>query len=168
VPTVREVVGQRGSVLVDGFLAPTWDWRRVSGMYSNKHGTAGFNIQVAASVGGDIAAVGAPVPGARHDAHAAHASGLAEKIAGHDWLADKGYQGHATIHPVRKPPNAELTEQNQRFNASVNSIRAAVERANSHLQNWKILVTRFRPPLEKFPATLRAIVGLYFLKWAYE
>jgi hypothetical protein len=54
------------------------------------------------------------------------------------------------------------------FNASVSTVRAAVERANSHLQNWKILVTRFRPPLEKFPATLRAIVGLYFLKWAFE
>lgn len=47
-------------------------------------------------------------------------------------------------------------------------VRAAVERANSHLQNWKILVTRFRPPLEKFPATLRAVVGSYYLKWAYE
>lgn len=168
VPTVRQVVGRDGSVLVDGFLAPTWDWKHADEMYSDKHGAAGFNIQVAASLGGDVAAVGEPVPGARHDAHAVHASSLAEKIAGHDWLGDKGYQGHATIHPVRKPPKAELSEHDQQFNVGVSSIRAAVERANSHLQNWKILVTRFRPPLEKFPATLRAVVGLYFLKWAYE
>lgn len=168
VPTVREVVGRYGSVLVDGFLAPTWDWKDTVGMYSDKHGEAGFNIQLAASLDGNIAAVGNPVPGARHDAHALYASGLAEKIADHDWLADKGYQGHATIHPVRKPPKAELSRHDQRFNASVSSIRAAVERANSHLQNWKILVTRFRPPLEKFPATLRAITGLYYLKWAFE
>ncbi len=168
VPTVREVVGHGGSVLVDGFLAPTWDWKHVQGMYSDKHGEAGFNIQVAASLDGDVAAVGTPVPGARHDAHAVHASGLAEVIAGHDWLGDKGYQGHATIHPLRKPPGAGLTRHDQRFNASVSSIRAAVERAISHLQNWKILATRFRPPLEKFPATLQAIVGLYYLKWAFE
>lgn len=168
VPTLRQVVGRDGSLLVDGFLAPTWDWRHADGMYSDKHGEAGFNIQVAASLDGDVAAVGTPVPGARHDAHAVFASGLADMIAGHDWLGDKGYQGHATIHPVRKPRNAELNEHDKAFNASVSTIRAAVERANSHLQNWKILVTRFRPPLEKFPATLRAVVGLYFLKWTYE
>jgi hypothetical protein len=138
------------------------------GMYSDKHGEAGFNIQVAASIGGDVAAVGNPIPGARHDAHAFAASGLAEAITGHDTLGDKGYQGHADIHPVRKPPKAELTDHDQRFNASVSSIRAAVERANAHLKNWKILATRYRPPLEKFPAMLRTIVGLYFLKWAYE
>lgn len=168
VPTVREVVGKGGSVLVDGFLAPTWDWKHAEGMYSDKHNEAGFNIQVAASISGNIAAVGTPVPGARHDAYAVEASGLAEKIAGHDWVGDKGYQGHATIHPIRKPPKAELTAHDQRFNASVSSIRAAVERAISHLRNWKILATRFRPPLEKFPATLRAVIGMYYLKWAYE
>lgn len=168
VPTVREIVGHGGSVLVDGFLAPTWDWKHARGMYSDKHGEAGFNIQVAASIAGDLAAVGDPIPGARHDAYAFAASGLAAKLAGHDTLGDKGYQGHATIHPIRKPPKAEMTVHDQRFNASVSSIRAAVERTNSHLQNWKILATRFRPPLEKFPATLRAIIGLYYLKWAFE
>lgn len=168
VPTVREVVGRSGSVLVDGFLAPTWDWKHARGMYSDKHQESGFNIQVAASIGGDLAAVGDPIPGARHDAYAFTASGLADAVAGHDTLGDSGYQGHATIHPIRKPPKAELTVHDQRFNASVSSVRAAVERANSHLQNWKILATRFRPPLEKFPATLRAIIGLYYLTWAYE
>jgi hypothetical protein len=29
---------------------------------------------------------------------------LAAKLAGHDTLGDKGYQGHATIHPIRDPP----------------------------------------------------------------
>lgn len=168
VPRVRKVVGRGGSVLLDGFLAPTWDWKHADGMYSDKHGQAGFNIQVAASLAGDLAAVGEPVPGARHDAHALTASGLAYALTGHDTLGDSGYQGHATIHPVRKPPKAELSEHDRGFNASVASIRAAVERTISHLQNWKILVTRFRPPLEKFPATLHAIIGLYFLKWAYE
>lgn len=168
VPAVHQIVGHGGSVLIDGFLAPTWDWKHSRGMYSDKHQESGFNIQVAASISRNLAAVGDPIPGARHDAHAFTASGLAAAIAGHDTLGDKGYQGHATIHPIRKPPGVELTVHDQRFNASVSSIRAAVERTISHLQTWKILAARFRPPLEKFPATLRAIVGLYYLKWAYE
>lgn len=109
-----------------------------------------------------------PAPAARHDAYAVGASGLVETIAGHDWVSDKGYQGHATIHPIRKPPGAELSEHDRCFNVPVASVRAAVERAISHFQNWKILVSRFRPPLEKFPATLRAIIGLYSLKWSFE
>ena len=168
VPTVRQVVGTYGSVLVDGFLAPTWDWKDTTGMFSAKHDQAGFNIQVATAVRGTVAAVGEPVPGARHDAHAYHASGLAALLNSHDTLGDKGYQGHTTIHPIRKPPGADLSTHDKRFNHSVSSIRSAVERANAHLQNWKILATPFRPPLNKFAATLRAVVGLYFLKWAYE
>jgi hypothetical protein len=74
----------------------------------------------------------------------------------------------ATIHPVRKPPTAEPTGHDRHFDASVPSLRAAVERAGSHPQNLKILATRFRPPPEKFPATPRAVVRLYFLKSTYE
>lgn len=168
IPTVRQVVGTYGSVLVDGFLAPTWDWKNATGMFSAKHDQAGYNIQVATAVRGTVAAVGDPVPGARHDAHALHASGLATLLTGHDTLGDKGYQGHTTIHPIRKPPGNDLSTHDKQFNHSVSSIRSAVERANAHLQNWRILATPFRPPLSKFPATLRAVVGLYFLKWAYE
>ena len=168
VPTVRQVVGSYGSVLVDGFLAPTWDWKNAEGMFSAKHDRAGFNVQVATAIRGTVAAVGNPVPGARHDAHAYHASGLAYLLTGHDTLGDKGYQGHTTIHPIRKPPGNPLPDADKQFNHDLSSIRSAVERANAHLQNWRILATTFRPPLTKFPATLRAVVGLYFLKWAYE
>ena len=168
VPTVAEVAGAGATLLIDGFLSPTWDWKAVPGMYNDKHRDTGFNIQVAASLEGGVAAVGAPVPGARHDAHAFYACGLAGAITAHATLGDKGYQGHAGIHPVRKPPHGQLSDDDRRFNTAVASIRAAVERANSHLQNWKILVTGFRPPLDKFPATLRAVVGLYYLKWACE
>lgn len=76
---------------------------------------------------------------------------MARAITGHDTLGDKGYQGHVTIHPIRKPPKAEPTVHDQRFNASVSSIRATAERTISHLQNWKILTTRFSSPLEEFP-----------------
>lgn len=104
--TVRDMVGRGGSLPVDGFLAPTGDRRQVEGMYSDQHGGAGYNIQVAATLDGVIAAVGAPVPGARHDTYAVQASGLAQQIAGHDGVGDKEYQGSR-----HHPPNPQTPER---------------------------------------------------------
>ena len=48
VPDPREVVG-RGTVLVDGTVCPTWDWRHVPDLFSAKTGYPGMNLQIAAS-----------------------------------------------------------------------------------------------------------------------
>ena len=78
VPDPLEVVG-RGTVLVDGTVCPTWDWRHVPDLFSAKTGYPGMNLQIAATLDGQLAAVGqVPVHGARHDAYAFAASGLAE------------------------------------------------------------------------------------------
>ncbi len=61
-----------------------------------------------------------------------------------------------------------LREHDRAFNASVSPIRAAVERTISRLQSWKILITRFRPPRDKFPAAPRATAGMHLLRWTYE
>ena len=71
VPTVRQVVGTYGSVLVDGFLAPTWDWKNAAGMFSSKHGQAGFNIQVATT---SAAPSNAPTPTHRTGESSPHRS----------------------------------------------------------------------------------------------
>lgn len=66
-----------------------------------------MNIQVAATLDGRLAAVGATqVPGARHDTHAYAASGLAETLADTHAVADLGYLGVDGIDlaPIRKPP----------------------------------------------------------------
>src|SRR3954454_10416113 len=86
VPDPLEVVG-RGTVLVDGTVCPTWDWRRVPDLFSAKAGYPGMNLQIAATLDGQLAAVG-PVP--VHDAHAFEASGLAEVLTGHPTVADLG------------------------------------------------------------------------------
>ncbi|MDQ3764393.1 MAG: transposase [Actinomycetota bacterium] len=78
-PTVAEVAGT-STVLVDGTLVPTWDWSHRSDLYSGKHHDTGFNVQIAATLSGTLAAVGTPVPGCRHDAHAWQASGLAQTL----------------------------------------------------------------------------------------
>jgi len=76
VPRPREIAG-KGTLLVDGTVCPVWDWSAIPGLFSGKAGYPGMNVQIAATMGGDLAAVGpVPVRGARHDAHAFEASGL--------------------------------------------------------------------------------------------
>jgi hypothetical protein len=53
IPTPREVVG-RGTVLVDRTVCPTWDWHDVAELYSAKVGFPGMNLQVAATLDGDL------------------------------------------------------------------------------------------------------------------
>ena len=133
-------------------------------MYSGKHETTGFNLQLAATPAGHIAAVGpVPVPGARHDAHAYYASGLYDLVSeSNGILGDKGYQAHADISPTKKPSGGELTDQQEANNTVVDSVRAAVERAVAHLKTWRMLQSRYRAPLSKFKEALAVIIGLYF------
>jgi len=52
VPDPLEVVG-RGTVLVDGTVCPTWDWRHVPDLFSAKTGYPGMNLQIAATLDGE-------------------------------------------------------------------------------------------------------------------
>ena len=173
VPRPRQLAG-KGTLLVDGTVCPVWDWSAVPGLFSGKAGYPGMNVQIAATMSGDLAAVGpVPVPGARHDAHAFAASGLKDLIAGMDAAADLGYTGvdGITIVPFRTPPGGRLHESRVRFNKDLSAIRAAVERAVAHLKTWRMLSEeggRFRPPLAKFETTLTAIIGLFFFSNYYE
>jgi hypothetical protein len=93
VPDPAEVAGT-GTVLVDGTVCPTWDWAAVPDLFSGKVGYPGMNLQIAATLDGALVAVGQiPVHGARHDAHAYAASGLAAVLTDHPTVADLGYVG---------------------------------------------------------------------------
>jgi hypothetical protein len=59
-----------------------------------------------------------------------------------------GYQGTGPTTPYHKPPGGKLTAQQKAYNYSVNRLRAAVERAVSHLKNWKILKTGYHRTLK--------------------
>ncbi|MGH3224561.1 MAG: hypothetical protein ACRDPY_38760, partial [Streptosporangiaceae bacterium] len=63
----REAVAREQTVLVGGFLAPTWSWRDTPGLWSGKHKTTGFNGQAIASLRGDLLFVSEPVTGHNHD-----------------------------------------------------------------------------------------------------
>lgn len=167
VPDPQRVVGN-GTVLVDGTICPTWDWKHVPDLYSSKAGYAGMNIQVAATLDGGLVSVGpTPVHGARHDAHAYAASGLKTALADLPVAADLGYVGVEGIDivPIRRLPGAQLDQTQAEFNTSLSKIRAAVEHAIAHLKTWRMLSEeggRYRAPINKYPSMLRAVIGLFF------
>lgn len=172
VPDPREVVG-RGTVLVDGTVCPTWDWHHVPDLFSAKVGFAGMNLQIAATLDGVLVAVGeVPVHGARHDAHAYAASGLAERLRDVHSVADLGYVGvnGIDIVPYKRLPGVNLNAGQVEFNTSLSKMRAAVEHAIAHLKAWRMLSEeggRYRAPIEKYESAVKAIVGLFFFA-AYE
>jgi hypothetical protein len=107
-----------------------------------------MNIQVAATLGGRLAAVGLiPVHAARHDAHAFAASGLAALLAGISAAADLGYVGVQGIEivPIKRGPGGDRTTSQAEFNTAFPKIRAAVEHAISHLKTWRMLSEGRRP-----------------------
>jgi DDE superfamily endonuclease len=173
-PHPAEIAGKGGTLLVDGTICPVWDWAAIPDLFSGKAGYPGMNIQIAATMAGQVAAIGpVPVPGARHDAHAFAASGLKDLIAGMDAAADLGYTGveGIAIVPYRAPPGGKLHETQAAFNTGLSKIRAAVERAVAHLKTWRMLSEeggRYRCPVSKYAETLTAIIGLFFFSNYYE
>jgi DDE superfamily endonuclease/Helix-turn-helix of DDE superfamily endonuclease len=157
---------RREGVLVDGFIAPVGEREDHDGLFSGKKHVSGQNVQVIADLDGRVADVGDPVNGARHDAAAFHISGIAERWAGHlaaggpGMIGDGGYQGTGAITPVKRPPGKDLTDKQKAYNYSVNRLRAAVERAISHLKNWKILKTGYHRIMTNFPDVLRTVTAL--------
>lgn len=169
IPDPRAVLGA-GTALVDGTITPTWDWKHVPDLFSKKENMAGMNVQVAATLKGEIAAVGSfAVHGARHDAYAFEASGLKEIINDVLAVGDLGYVGvdGVDIVPFKRPAGCDLRDCDAKFNAELSKIRAAVERAVAHLKTWRMLSEeggRFRAPIHRFEETLQAIIGLMFFK----
>ncbi|MHB8188561.1 MAG: transposase family protein [Dermatophilaceae bacterium] len=172
IPDPQQLAGA-GTVLVDGTICPTWDWRAIPDLFSGKAGYPGMNIQVAATLDGRLIAVGAiPVHGARHDAYAHCASGLADALAGIHTLADLGYLGVEGIDltPIRKPAGAELHDSQAKLNTQLSKLRAPVEHAIAHLKTWRMLSEeggRYRPPITKYATMLKAVTGLFFFS-SYE
>lgn len=169
IPHPREIAG-RGTLLVDGTITPTWDWKHVPDLFSGKANYAGMNVQIAASMDGRVAAVGPiAVHGARHDAYAFQASGLKQIIAGFSAIGDLGYTGvdGITIAPIKRAPHCDIRDCDKKFNIEISKIRALVEQAVATVKGWRMLSQeggRYRAPIEKFEETLQAITGLLFFR----
>lgn len=167
IPTVEDLDPDE-SLIVDGTLAPCWDWADQPGLYSGKHHATGLNLQVACYLTGTLAWVSDPLPGATHDAKAIKTSGLLDHLPPNRLMGDKGYIGKGMITPHRKPVGADLNENQKTYNKDVNSIRAAVERTIAHLKTWRILHTPYRRPLDTFAETISATLSLEFFRMGFE
>ena len=161
VPTAEDVAVSQ-SVIIDGSLLPCWSWKDHPELYSGKHKTTGYNVQVACDLAGRVRWVSDPVDGRRHDSAALAASGLLDTTDTILHVGDKGYQGCHMITPIKKPIGRALHETEIAFNKQVNQIRYVIERGIAHLKNWNILHTDYRRPIATCAATITAAIGLYF------
>jgi len=127
--------------------------------------TTGHNHQIGASLDGRLLFITDPLPGKTHDARAFRENGLDTcKLAGNG-IGEKGYLGSGLVTPFRKPPGRELLPWQKEFNTTVNSLRAAVERAIA-MKTWRILHTDCRRPRARYGATFRAVRALIFFQAA--
>jgi transposase len=171
-PTAEEAtatVRKLRTVLVDGFLAPCWSWSFQKELWSGKHKTTGHNCQVITDHAGNVIYISDPMTGHNHDANVLVNTPTAEILkAAVSWIGDKGYEGHATISPIKKPKHRDLTDKEKKFNNQVSSLRAPVERAVAHIKTWRVLHTDYRRPLKTWATSFLAATGLYFFKLAFE
>lgn len=161
VPTAEELQPGKQYV-VDGTLLPSWSWSDHPELYSGKHKTTGLNIQLAATLDGELAWISDPVDGCHHDVYCLDESSVLQTLQPGDWIGDKGYIGRGMLTPYKKPPRGELLDWQKKFNTTINKVRAVIEQVVAHLKNWRILHVDYRRPLATFPTTISAIIGLHF------
>ena len=168
VPDPAQVLGRGGTALVDGTVCPTWDWHAIPDLFSGKVRFAGMNLQIAANLNGDVAAIGpVPVHGARHDSYAFEASGLKAALENSTepdgTAADLGYIGvdGIAIAPFKRVGGTELHDWQRKFNASFSKIRSAVEHAVAKVKCWRMLSEEGAVPMPigKYESMLTAVMG---------
>lgn len=160
-PVTSDLLRAHGTVLVDGTLAPTWDYDDVDGLFSGKHHDTGLRLQVLADLTGKLLAVSEPCPGKTHDAKAFQQWNITEIVPDDvTIIGDPAYIGCGVLTGDKKPAGGELNQGQKDFNTALSSLRAAVERAIAHLKNWKVLSGRYRGRLVDFPKVIRTVVAL--------
>jgi hypothetical protein len=156
-----------GTVLLDGTVIPMWDWRHLgTSHFSGKHQVAGFNVQFAADLDGNLKAATRPVPGARHDSAAIELAGwdkvidaMTDERAG--VVTDNAYSKFTALATRRKPAGEdEMPAHDAEFNHQIATFRAAVERCIGHVKNWKILADGIRDPFKNVPDIIQDVIRL--------
>ena len=74
------------------------------------------------------------------------------------------------VTPRKKPEGGEPLLWEKKFNASVSSLRAPVERLAAHFKFWRIFHTDYRRPYSTYRDAYDAARGLFFfsLTWGFE
>lgn len=151
-----------GSLVIDGTLIPTWNWRSLGKTnFSGKHKRAGFNHQVICTLDGKLIAITDPLPGARHDAYAFRAHGLGRYLDS-STLADKGYVGLGLATPNKRSVFWRMSADRKEVNRVINAGRAVVERVIANVKCWRVLHSGFRRPLAVYKRVFSVVRGLVF------
>jgi transposase IS4 family protein len=66
--------------------------------------------------------------------------------------------------PVKKAPINPEAIGRKKFNKTIGSLRAGIERCIAHLKNWKILAKGYHGRLEELPAIIRIVTQLELLR----
>lgn len=165
-----EVVNGR-ACLVDGTITPCWSYDEHPELWSRKHGTTGFNVQLISLLDGEPVYISDPLPGKTHDAAAFTETPVAEIVERSGGaIADKGYQGHIAATPRKKPRGGELSNMDHQCNAEISALRAPVERLVAHFKAWRIFHTDYRRPYRTYHEAFNAARALFFFSvtWGFE
>jgi hypothetical protein len=149
--------------LVDGTITPCWSYGDHRELWSRKHGTTGFNVQLVSLLDGTPVYIADPLPGKAHDARAFTETPVAE-IVRHSGgaIADKGYQGHVEAIPRRTPPGGQLSISDQESNAEISALRAPIERVVAYFKSWRIFHTDYRRPYLTYQDSYVSARALFF------
>ncbi|WP_160487308.1 transposase family protein [Rathayibacter iranicus] len=89
-----------------------WSWQNRPELYSGKHKRTGVIVQVARTLGGQLAWVSDPLPDSVHDAKALQESGFLDTGNGEPrHFENRGYNRTRNDHPQKKPVGHELTDE---------------------------------------------------------
>lgn len=163
VPTADELA-DGGHYFVDGTLLPCWTWRAHPELRSGKHKASGMKVLLACTPDGRAAWISDPVNGKHHDMHILKESGLLEESCPSVFCGDGGFTGSGMITPIRKPRREEFEDWQKEYNKSIARIRYVVEQAIANFKTWRIMHTDYRRPIQTFPETISAVVGLHFYR----
>ena len=167
-PDIKEALTRGESLIVDGTDVRVRKHRAaIQTHYSGKKKRHCVNVQVVTTLAGRTVYIGEPVPGRMHDRAAFTQTGVEKILAGSPYLADLGYQGTSGMIPYKKghrPGTGALIEHDRKFNKGLSQYRAAVERGNAHLKNWKILSEIYRGVFHELPVVVRIVSLLEFFR----
>lgn len=162
VNSLEESLKIPGSLVIDGTLVPTWNWRSLGRTnFSGEHKRAGFNHQIICTLDGKLLAITDPLPGARHDAYAFRYHDL-ERYIDESTLADKGYVGLGLATPTKRCKSRRTATDVKVVNRFINSRRAVVERVIAQVKTWRVLHSGFRQPIALYGQVFSAVKGLLF------
>lgn len=167
-PNLKDALARGESLIVDGTdVRVRKHLPAIKTHYSGKKKRHCVNIQVVTTLAGRAIYIGEPVPGRTHDRVAFTQTGIEQLLADSPYLADLGYQGTSGMLPYKKghrPGVGELIGHDQKFNKALSKYRAAVERGNAHLKNWKILSEIYRGVFHELPVVIRIVSLLEFFR----